>query len=114
MTPFQGQGAGQAIEDAFVLGRLFARVDEAAKVPLAFEAFDAIRRPRTQKVALTSREMGYIATLQHPPIMDDPAGLAHALDTRMEWIWNEDLELEVKDALAVFDKLVEETELDQE
>ena len=41
-TPFQGQEAGQAIGDVFVLESLVAHVDTPAKVPMALQAYDKI------------------------------------------------------------------------
>ena len=45
MTPNLGQGAGQALEDAVVLAKT---VDG----PSGLDAYDRLRRPRTQKIAL--------------------------------------------------------------
>lgn len=47
MTPFLGQGACQAIEDAFVLGRC---VEDAGATPQALRAYEARRVPRTTDV----------------------------------------------------------------
>ncbi|WP_422741893.1 FAD-dependent monooxygenase [Micromonospora sp. WMMD754] len=49
MTPHLGQGAGQAIEDAVVLGVVCA--DGAADLAGALAAYDRQRRPRSQAVA---------------------------------------------------------------
>ncbi|WFE99540.1 FAD-dependent oxidoreductase [Micromonospora sp. WMMD964] len=56
MTPNLGQGAGQAIEDAVVLGAVCA--DGAATVPAALAAYDEQRRPRSQSVARASFTAG--------------------------------------------------------
>jgi salicylate hydroxylase len=55
--PHQGQGAGQAIEDAHALGELLARTGLRA-YQLAFEAFELLRRGRTGKVQAYSRLAG--------------------------------------------------------
>jgi salicylate hydroxylase len=49
MVPFMAQGAGQAIEDAAVLGRC---VQAATRSTLAgcLKSYETIRRPRTQKI----------------------------------------------------------------
>ncbi|NJP34418.1 FAD-dependent monooxygenase [Micromonospora thermarum] len=57
MTPNLGQGAGQAIEDAVVLGAVCAGVP-AAGVPEALRAYDRQRRPRSQAIARASYGMG--------------------------------------------------------
>ena len=49
-TPWQGQGASQAIEDALVLETLLGRVHNVKHVSNAFSAYDQIRRARTQRV----------------------------------------------------------------
>lgn len=53
MTPFLGQGAVIAIEDAMVLGRCFA---VAGTIEEAFERYEAARRARANGVQLASRE----------------------------------------------------------
>ncbi|WP_422733300.1 FAD-dependent monooxygenase [Micromonospora sp. WMMD558] len=57
MTPNLGQGAGQAIEDAVVLGAVCAGVP-ATGVPEALRAYDRQRRPRSQAIARASYGMG--------------------------------------------------------
>ncbi|KAF2501073.1 FAD/NAD(P)-binding domain-containing protein [Lophium mytilinum] len=55
-TPFQGAGCGQAIEDALVLATLFRYVRYPEHIAPALAAYDAVRRPRSQKIVETSRE----------------------------------------------------------
>lgn len=63
MTPDLGQGAGQALEDAVVLGAALATTSD----PLAALArYDAERRPRTQAVARLSRRTGRLAQASGP------------------------------------------------
>ncbi|WP_255528049.1 FAD-dependent monooxygenase [Nocardia sp. XZ_19_369] len=54
ITPDVGQGAGLAIEDAVVLA---AAVGQHG-VTTGMRAYDAARRPRTQRLARTSGRMG--------------------------------------------------------
>lgn len=49
-TPWQGQGASQAVEDALVLETLLGRVEDMKHIPNVFAAYDQVRRPRTQRV----------------------------------------------------------------
>lgn len=72
-TPFQGQGAGQAIEDAFVLSSLLdpELVKTVKEIPHAFKAYDTIRRPRSQMVCKTSREAGELCALRLPGVEDN-------------------------------------------
>jgi 2-polyprenyl-6-methoxyphenol hydroxylase-like FAD-dependent oxidoreductase len=63
MTPDLGQGAGQALEDAVVLGAALATTGEVAA---ALPRYDAERRPRTQAVARLSRRTGRVAQAHGP------------------------------------------------
>jgi salicylate hydroxylase len=53
MTPFLGQGACMAIEDALILGRAFAA---ASTVEEAFTIYEAARKDRANGVQLASRQ----------------------------------------------------------
>jgi salicylate hydroxylase len=55
--PHQGQGAGQAIEDAYALGTLLAK-DGLANYGAAFESFQHLRKRRTSLVQAYSRVAG--------------------------------------------------------
>lgn len=61
MTPFLGQGACLAIEDAMVLGRAFAESDS---IDEALRRYEAARKTRGTNVQLWSREQGQ--ALQNP------------------------------------------------
>jgi salicylate hydroxylase/6-hydroxynicotinate 3-monooxygenase len=54
MTPYMAQGAAMAIEDAAVISRCLTGVDRAG-VADAFRLFEAVRKPRTSRVQLSSR-----------------------------------------------------------
>jgi salicylate hydroxylase len=55
MLPFMAQGAGMAIEDAVVLGRALAEVDQRAQAPAALQRYEDARRERTARIQLGSR-----------------------------------------------------------
>ncbi|KAJ3732450.1 hypothetical protein DFJ43DRAFT_1074042 [Lentinula guzmanii] len=65
MTPYLAAGAGQAIEDAFILGRLFSEAgpENWARV---FEAYNLARQPLGNKVQLDSRSQGFYLQLNAP------------------------------------------------
>ena len=65
MTPYLGQGACMAIEDAVVLAAACAR---AADVPTALAEYDRRRRPRTQSVARASRVVGRVGHKLRNPV----------------------------------------------
>jgi hypothetical protein len=63
--PHNGAGAGQAIEDAFVLGELL-RLPECthATLPQFLLAYEAVRRPRASRQQVHSRESGEVRTVR--------------------------------------------------
>jgi 2-polyprenyl-6-methoxyphenol hydroxylase-like FAD-dependent oxidoreductase len=63
MTPFLGQGACQALEDAVVLGRCLR---ESTDVPSALRAYEAARIPRANLFVRRSRLVGRIAQVEKP------------------------------------------------
>lgn len=104
-TPFQGAGAGQSFEDAFILSNLLAdtRIQSAADVPKAFKAYDAIRRPRSQKVVTTSRDAGDIYHYLSPDGADHDK-IRENLSKRMRWIWEEDMGKQLEKAQELLDE----------
>ncbi|GAB2970983.1 FAD-dependent monooxygenase [Saccharothrix stipae] len=65
MTPYLGQGACMAIEDAVVLAAACARADD---VPTALAEYDRQRRPRTQAMAKASRAVGRVGHKLRNPV----------------------------------------------
>ncbi|KAM0794820.1 hypothetical protein BDR22DRAFT_814573 [Usnea florida] len=103
-TPYQGQGAGQATEDALVLETLLGKVHDPKLIPNAFAAYDEVRRPRSQRVVKTSRESGMLISMQTPGVGSDLDKIREKTETRMHWIWNRDMEKQNADALALFEE----------
>ncbi|KAK7425527.1 hypothetical protein QQZ08_007968 [Neonectria magnoliae] len=97
-TPFQGAGAGMAVEDAYVLGRILEHVKQAADLPSAFEAFSKARLERTQKLVATSREAGHVWHFETEG--DDIEKIKENLKTRMDWIWNKNLDEDIEAVVA--------------
>lgn len=102
-TPHQGAGAGQAVEDAFILSRLMGKISSADGIEKAFKAYDAIRRPRSQKVVTTSREAAALYEFEDDSLGSDLEKIKARLATRNNWIWDEDLEEQLKEAMALMD-----------
>lgn len=61
MLPFAGQGAAQAIEDAIALVHA---LDTHDKLAPAFEAFEAERKPRADRIQTESHRLGALGTIQ--------------------------------------------------
>ncbi len=100
-TPHQGAGAGMGFEDAYVLGSLLGATETSDKIPTAFRGFDAVRRPRTQRLVATSREAGALFELALDGVGADLSKVKTNVDTRHTWIWEEDLEGEVREAMEI-------------
>ena len=98
-TPHQGAGAGQALEDAFILSMLLGdkKTRCAGDMPAAFRAYDAIRRPRSQKVVSTSRAAGATYALQGQA-RDNLDQVGEELLQRYKWIWDEDMQVQAEHA----------------
>lgn len=97
-TPNQGAGAGMAYEDAYILSALLGEVKTSDQIGRAFEAFDLVRRPRTQRLVATSRTAGAVYGFAHDGIGDDLAKVKENVDSRHQWIWEVDLPGEVERA----------------
>ena len=63
MTPNMGQGAGQSIEDAWVLARCVTEGDDAEA---AFRAYESERMPRTRWMVERSESFGKVGQWSHP------------------------------------------------
>ncbi|OAX31447.1 FAD/NAD(P)-binding domain-containing protein [Rhizopogon vinicolor AM-OR11-026] len=71
MPPHMGAGAGQATEDAFVLGRLLAHsLTTLDNVHAALKAYQDVRLSVTQLLARQSSDMGYMYEFDAPGYYD--------------------------------------------
>lgn len=66
----------------------------------AFHAFDQVRRERTQKNVKTSKEAGMMYDFEL--FGDDLDKIQENFQNRMGWIWNIDLEEQLKEAKKIF------------
>jgi len=100
-TPHQGAGAGQAIEDAYVLTHLLGQLDSVEDIEHAFRAYDTVRRPRSQKVVTTSRDAANLYEFEDRTVGTNLDLVRRKLETRYDWIWDEDLPQQLSRAQAV-------------
>lgn len=99
MLPHQGAGAGQGLEDAWLLAGLLADPNVlGSPVQAVLEAYDAVRRPRACRVQRTSWEAGELYEFRDPAVLDDPQLLGKVLGERFDWLWNHDLQDDLKRA----------------
>ena len=92
-SPFQGSGAGQAIEDALILSHVLGLITSPSGIPAAFQAYDSVRRPRGDKAVRTSEEAGELIGLQEEMVerVGGLEGVGRELGGRMEWLWGADI-----------------------
>ncbi|MCJ1443727.1 MAG: hypothetical protein MMC23_004227 [Stictis urceolatum] len=113
-SPFQGAGAGQAIEDALVLEKLIGKyldpvvqseksLGNAVIIPLVLQAYDTTRRFRTQKVVISSREAGQLLSGNEIGLELYAANIRRRMEGRQNWIWDLDQEGQIKDAMLLFE-----------
>lgn len=101
-TPFQGQGAGQAIEDALVLKTVLSKVQNSKQIPNALMAYNQIRRPRAQRIVETSREFGRLLGMHLEGVGEDLEKMRELLETKMHWIWQRDQTAQLNGAVELF------------
>jgi salicylate hydroxylase len=104
-TPHQAAGAGQCLEDALILSRLLARVEDRADTETAFKVYDSIRRPRAQKVVSTILDAGKVYNFSNAETGTDMNKILANLQERHLWIWEHDLEVDMMASEEEFDRL---------
>ena len=110
MPPHQGAGAGQAIEDAYVLAELIALIEMQSsmqeQIEAAFEGYEAVRRPRAERVMETSVEaMGFWSDLYKKGLDDwELQDFARKANDRFQWIWYDDIAYQATRAGEVMQK----------
>jgi salicylate hydroxylase len=97
-TPHQGAGAGMCIEDVYVLSELLSLCKSKTDLMKAIHAYDAARRPRSQKLVKTSREAGMLWEFEGEGVRDDLGALEQNAVKRMDWIWDHDITEDVERA----------------
>ena len=100
-TPHHGAAAGMAVEDALVLTKLLASIHDRNELEAAFSAYDTVRRERSQRLVSSSRKVATVYDLEDPDIKDDMAKTAAYLRQAWDWIWHEDVEAQVANALSI-------------
>lgn len=101
MLPHQGAGAGQGLEDAWLLARLLADPQVLDSQPQAvLAAYDVIRRPRACRVQRSSWEAGELYELRDPAVADNEQLLSKTLAERFDWLWNHDMQSDLQEARA--------------
>jgi salicylate hydroxylase len=100
-TPHQGSGAGMCVEDAYILSQVLSKCQTREELEIAFKAYDAVRRPRSQEVVKTSREAGQLWDLEGEGVDDDLQALEQNATSRMGWIWDHDISVDLQAAQQI-------------
>ncbi|KAL9619033.1 MAG: hypothetical protein Q9160_006288 [Pyrenula sp. 1 TL-2023] len=110
MPPHQGAGAGQGMEDVYVLAEILGRIGTPdftkGQLEEVFEAFEAIRMPRVQRVLDTSVEaMEFWSNCYHKGLTnEDIQGFVRRANDRFRWIWYEDIAHQAEMACKIMKK----------
>jgi salicylate hydroxylase len=106
MVPFQGSGAGQSIEDAYLLMTVLGHKSTTLEtVPRALAIYDKLRRPFSSEVARRSMRSGQLCTFQEDVPLHE---LGDTITKVREWAWLTNLD----DALEEAVRLVEDSSID--
>ncbi|KXX76977.1 Salicylate hydroxylase [Madurella mycetomatis] len=103
--PFAGNGAGQALEDAAVLNRLFDEVREDEHIALALEAYNTVRLARTQRVVELARMFGRVFAFAQEGIGADPDKIGGFLKDAGEYMNEYDVRGAAEGAVEVLSLL---------
>ncbi|THG99814.1 hypothetical protein EW026_g2629 [Hermanssonia centrifuga] len=115
MMPYQGAGAGQAIEDAFLLATLLSHPDTSLHaLSRVCSVYDTVRRPFAQRVAEMSRENGILYTLNYPGLtfeegrnkegdLEKLREVYSRIRMNWEWAWETSVDGDVQGAIAMLE-----------
>ncbi|KAJ7176087.1 salicylate hydroxylase [Mycena crocata] len=115
MTNFQGAGAGQAIEDAYILAHIFSHPRVAAAgatpealetiIPQALAAYSAVRQPFSDMVLQSSRQTGIDCAMHDEAAAADLDFLGKRMQAEMDWAWTLQPQEERDKALGLVEKI---------
>jgi len=112
MEPHQGMGAGQAIEDAYLLATLLGQWHTTiSSVPNALKVYDTIRQPFTNDVARRSQSTGNqfmflgdtsdLDNCEDDELRGKLHHLGNAITNNWEWAWLTTIDESVKEAIRM-------------
>ncbi|KAJ9123085.1 hypothetical protein QFC22_001275 [Naganishia vaughanmartiniae] len=103
--PHNGSGASMAIEDAYVLSGLLAMPQcNARNVEQFLQVYEDVRRPRGLKQQLHACETGEMFEYATEKWGNDTDAIAQEMLTRTDWIWDYNIENDMKDARELLAK----------
>ncbi|KAK3319049.1 hypothetical protein B0H66DRAFT_255486 [Apodospora peruviana] len=103
MVPHQSAGAGQAVEDGYILAKTLGEYlserseNRSGRLKEWMELYQRVRLPRAQRTQETSREAGELFEMKAPGMEGKTYNerlpiLVERVKDRMKWIWSEDID----------------------
>ncbi|KAF8964493.1 salicylate hydroxylase [Flammula alnicola] len=115
MTPHQGAGAGQAVEDAYILASLLChKLSTKANVPKISEIYNSVRCPEGNRVLEGSEISGMLSQLVAPGFEEVQEGdtevpleklrdLYEVFSRQWDWAWKETAEDDRRRAIEMLE-----------
>ncbi|KZT30268.1 salicylate hydroxylase [Neolentinus lepideus HHB14362 ss-1] len=117
MAPHQGAGAGQAIEDTYILASLLTHpLCTKEALPAALGIYDSIRRPLANSVLEGSRRAGLLYDFNLPGLTEEDImreggrqsmevlhRVGKTMDTIHEWIWKRPVQKDKEQAVTMLE-----------
>jgi salicylate hydroxylase len=121
MSPGQGSGAGQAVEDAYILASLLAHKSTTREtLPIALKVYEEIRLPHANDVSRRSDLSSALSSFGDPRFSaladKNPDGSAqeadagklwemgHALVDNWRWAWTTSVDDDEKQAITLLEE----------
>ncbi|KAI9567641.1 hypothetical protein HD554DRAFT_2105564 [Boletus coccyginus] len=102
MMPFQGSGAGQSVEDAYLLATVLGHPSTKLEtIPRALAVYDKLRRPFSSDISLHSKMNGQLCAWQAGDVPLTKFG--ETLTKNWEWAWLSELDGALHDAVRMLD-----------
>ncbi|EJF67164.1 FAD/NAD(P)-binding domain-containing protein [Dichomitus squalens LYAD-421 SS1] len=100
MLPHLGAGAGQGLEDAYIISRLLGHPEtQGDNLEAVLETYSRIRRPRAQMVWSMSRAAGAVYDWQGAG-GSDAEFMREELRSHYDYVWQHDIEADVEHAIS--------------
>ena len=118
MSPHQGQGAAQSMEDACVMAEVLAQIDSKSaaasmveQIQAAFSGYEYVRKPRFEKVMDSSIDTfnSLLSKFWRPDLkQQDMKRFQEEAEQRWRWIWDSDIEGQGLRAKAEMRRILDE------